>query len=65
MIWGSVLTFINEGYIVFVLSCAMQYKHLNLGSTATAFSSVLALIFGLILIATPVANLLIMIRYQA
>ena len=64
VMWGDVLTYINEGYIVFVLSCAMQYKYLDFGSRGTAFSSVLALVSGVILIASPLTNLGIMLRYR-
>jgi len=62
VMWSSVLSYINEGYIVFVLACSMQYKNLSFKPHAHAFSSVLALISGVILIASPLTNLVLMLK---
>ena len=64
MMWGFVLTFLNEGYIVFALSCSMQYKFLEFNTRGTAFSSVLGLISGVILVALPITNLVLMIKLK-
>ena len=60
--WNAVLTFINESYIIIALSCFMQYKFLSFNSAGKAFSSVLALVLGVIILVSPFANLAILIR---
>ena len=62
MMWNFVLTFINEAYIILALSCFMQFKHLQFKEPGLAFNSMLALIFGAIIVFTPFNNLRLLLK---
>jgi len=62
IMWNSVLTLINESYIIIALSCLMQYKFLSFKSAGKAFSSLLSFVLGAIILISPFINLAILIK---